>query len=78
MKTYTILPAAILGKLEPELTERGIEYKCLYGPQIPENVPESCTFRGREHLDHLVCIESEVPEDKMHKIAEEAFYRELK
>lgn len=68
---HTMLPAAILGKLEPELKKRGIPYKCLYGPDIPENIPEICTFRRREHTKHLVCIESESTE--ILKIAEEVF-----
>lgn len=63
--TYTMLPAAMLDKIEPVLKNRGIEYECLYGPDIPDDVSEICVFQGRQQLDHLVCVASHLDPEKL-------------
>ena len=69
-KTYTIVPAPTLELLEPYLKENNIEYRLLYGDDIPQDVPEICIWHGRETHRHLVCVESTIDPEKLFKIDE--------
>ena len=70
-KTYTIVPAPTLEKLEAYLKEKDIEYSLLYGLDIPDDVPEVCIWHGHETFNHLVCVVSKIEPDKLLKIDEE-------
>ena len=72
-KTYTIVPAPTLEKLEPYLKENNIEYSLLYAPEIPKDVPEVCTWHGHETHGHLVCVVSEMDPAELLKADEELY-----
>ena len=60
MKTYTILPAPTMERLEPVLKEYNIVYRLLFNEDIPEDIPEECVWNGHSVMRHLVCVESEI------------------
>ncbi len=71
--TYTMLPAAAMGKLEPYLKENNIPYEEISVWDTPENLPEECVWHGHVMKKHLTCVKSNIPSDKLLKMAEELY-----
>ncbi len=70
-KTYTIVPSPTLSKLEPILREHNIDYKLLYGEDIPDQVPEVCMWHGHKTTRFLACIESTLDPEKLFRFDED-------
>lgn len=70
-KTYTVVPVLSLVELEPFLKEKGLEYKLLFGLDIPDDLPYWGVCHGREVYHPLACVVSEMDTEVLLKAAED-------
>ena len=69
-KTYTPIPAGMLDRVEPWLQRNNISYTVMNHDEVPDNVPQCYTFRGRTSFFGVTYIAANLDSAELIKAVE--------
>lgn len=70
-KNYTPLPSPICDHIAPWLDRNGVEYAILKQDEVPADVPQTCTFKGRTTVSGVAYIYAALDPEELIKAAED-------